>query len=90
MDGLVDFLQPCLLFYTMSPCEHTCHTASLHTRSYASTNDMSGRKQSNHSVHIWEHLLWAYSRNVCSNFCSSMTQRYVHSNIANICTFSHK
>ena len=73
--------QPCLLFYIISPCEHACHTASLHTRSYASTNDTSGRRQSNHSVHIWKHLLWAYSKSVYSYFCSSRSQRYVHANI---------
>ena len=77
-------------FFIMSPCEHACHTASLHTRSYASTNDMSGRRRSNHSGHIWRHLLWAHYKNVCSYFCSSMTQRYVPTNVADICTFSHK
>ena len=47
-----------LIFATLSSilysavCEHACHTASLHTRSYANTNDTSGRRQSNHSVHI--------------------------------------
>ena len=77
-------------FFIMSPCEHACHTASLHTGSYAGTNDTSGRRQSNHSGHIWRHLLWAYSKNVYSYFSSSRSQRYVHADIADICTFCHK
>ena len=51
MDGLDDFYN-LVFFFLILPCEHACHTASLHTRSYASTNDTSGRGQSNHSVHI--------------------------------------
>ena len=29
-------------------------------------------------------------KNFCSYFLSSMTHRYMHANIADICTFSHK
>ena len=52
MNGLVDFCNLVFFFYIISPCEHACQTASLHTRSYANTNDMSARRQSDHSVHI--------------------------------------
>ena len=52
MDGLVDFYNLVFYIFIMSPFEHACHTASLHTRSYASTNDMTGRRRFDHSGHI--------------------------------------
>ena len=40
--------------------------------------------------HIWGHPLWAYSKKVCSYFCSPRSQRYIYANITDICTFSDK
>ena len=49
-----------------------------------------GHLSTTECTYLPTYLLWAYSKIVYSYFCSPMIQRYVHANIADICTFSHK